>query len=229
MDRPPHERIDEVMSKKKASPRQAVPKVAANGLNVSAKVKLAQDAQTTAVGNPVYTGSPAAQSAMQAWQTAATALSQQQSAATQLEQQLFALRNEEPQLLFNYQVAATGYRGVVESLAKGDPKVIAALGLDVKTVSTTPTELAPPVGLQLKTTKAGVDWLHWDKVLGARLYIMQVSPDPASDATWITVQGGGRKRRLSGLVHGQKYLVRVKAMGSKIEGPWSAPLGIVGK
>ena len=229
MDRPPHERIDDIVSKKKASPRQAVAKVASSKLGAAAKVKLAQDAQTTAQGNPVYTGSPAAQSAMQAWQSAATQLSQQQSAVTQLEQQLFTLRNEEPQLFFNYQVAATGYRGVVESLAKGDPKVIAALGLDVKTLSATPTELSPPLGLQLKTTKAGVDWLLWDKVLGARLYVMQVSLDPATDATWTTVQGGGRKRRLSGLVHGQKYLVRVKAMGAKIEGPWSAPLGIVGK
>jgi hypothetical protein len=43
------------------------------------------------------------------------------------------------------------------------------------------------------------------------------------------VEGGGRRRRLLGLVHGQKYLLRVRALGAKQEGPWSAPVGFLAK
>jgi hypothetical protein len=59
------------------------------------------------------------------------------------------------------------------------------------------------------------------------LYQVQISVDPATDATWITLEGGGRRRKLVGLVHGQKYLARVRALGARQEGPWSATVGFV--
>ena len=216
------------MKTKKQTIKKAVVKMNTATMTNAQKVKFAHDTQTTAQGSPAFQGSPTAQASMTAWQATTTSLDQNQSDINKAEQQLVTLRQQEVQHVFDFEVAATNYGGVVQSIAKGDAAIVSSLGLAVRVPATPTVEIQAPLGLQIKTSKAGVESLVWDKVPGAHLYIMQMSVDPATDATWTTVPGGGRKRKLVGLVHGQKYLLRVKALGAKLEGPWSAVLGITG-
>ena len=192
-------------------------------------VKFAHDTETAAATSPSFQSSPVAQATMTTWQSATTALDQNQSDIRKAELLLVTLRQQEVARIFDYQVAAASYGGVAQAIAKGDASVVSSMGLAVKAAAMPVVEILAPLGLQIRTTKAGVDSLYWDDVAGARLYMMQISVDPATDATWVTVAGGGRRRKLVGLAHGQKYLLRVKALGAKLEGPWSAVLGITAK
>jgi hypothetical protein len=215
--------------KKKNSIKQTIVTKQTSKLNTAQKVKFARDTENTAKASPAYQASPPAQTSMTAWKGATDALDQNRSQITTLEGQLETARTKEVQLVHDYEVAATNYASAVQTVANGDPSVVAALGLGVKPVGTPIVELGAPLGLQIRTSKAGVESLVWDKVLGARVYVMQASVDPATDTSWVTLQAGGRKRKLTTLVHGQKYLLRVKAVGAKLEGPWSAVLGITAK
>jgi len=217
------------MKTKKQTIKKATVKMHTVTMTPAQKLTFAHETQTTAQTSPTFQGSPALQAAMTTWQAATAGLAQNQSDISQTEQQLFTLRQQEVQHVFDYEVAAVNYGGIAQASAKGDASIVAALGLAVKVPGKPIVEIAAPLGLQIKTTKAGVEWLVWDKVPGAHIYVMQMSVDPATDTTWIAVPGGGRRRKLVGLIHGQKYLLRVKALGTKLEGPWSAVLGITGK
>ena len=217
------------MKTKKQTIRKTVVKMQTATMTSAEKVRFAHDTQTAAQTSPTFQGSPVLQTAMTAWQATATALAQNRSDIAQKEQQLITLRQQEVQHVFDYEVAAASYGGVAQAIARGDVSVVASLGLAVRVPATPTVEILAPLGLQIQTTKAGVASLVWDAVFRAHLYIMQMSVDPATDVTWTTVPGGGRKRKLVGLVPGQKYLLRVKALGANLEGPWSATLGITGK
>ena len=214
---------------KKNTVKKAVAKMEIAHMNTAQKVKYARDTHNTATASSVFQSTPQLQTSMTAWQAATDALDQNQSDISKTEGLLTTLRQKEVNLVFNYEVTAASYGGVAQATAKGDPSVVAGLGLALKSPPMKPVEIGAPLGLQIHTSKAGVESLVWDKVLGARLYVMQISTDPATDASWTTVQGGGRKRKLTGLVHGQKYLLRVKALGATLESPWSAVLGITAK
>jgi hypothetical protein len=186
------------------------------------KVKFARDTQNTAEAAPPFQASPPAQAAMGTWATAAGALEQTGQEIAKHEAILTTLRAQEQVDVYNCDTAAVEYASIVHSIAKGDPKVVLAMGLQVRSTPTLVSALVAPIGLLLHTSRRGLLSLHWDKVPGARLYVMQISVDPATDATWATIAGKGRSRALVGLVAGQKYLARVKALGSVPDSPWSA-------
>jgi hypothetical protein len=217
------------MSSKKKTVKKVLVKLDTSKMTPAERVQFARNAQNTAKQCPAYTGSATAQASMTTWQTAANALDQNQSSIAQAVLALQTLRGQEGQLVYNYDVAAADYGGVVQTLANGVPSIVTGMGLAVKADATPSPAIVAPTGLMIATSKAGVDSLVWDKVPGARLYVMQYSPDPATDASWVTMPGGGRRRKLVGLVHGQKYVLRVMAMGAKQSGPWSATLGVVAK
>ena len=139
-------------------------------LNTAQKVKHARDTENTAKASPAYQASPPAQNSMTAWKSATDALDQNRSQITTLEGQLETARTKEVQLVHDYEVAATNYATTVQTVANGDPSIVAALGLGVKPAATPIVELSAPLGLQIHTSKAGVESLVWDPVPGARVY-----------------------------------------------------------
>ena len=64
--------------------------------------------------------------------------------------------------------------------------------------------------------------LGWDKVRGARSYVIQFCADPMHDANW---QHAGVSTKSSfivtGLTAGVKYWFRVAAVGTAGQGAWS--------
>jgi hypothetical protein len=221
--------IKEIVMSKKASIKKTIVKLDTSKMTPAERVTFARTVQNTAKTSPVFQGSANAQTSMATWQTATDALDQNQQGIAKAEKGLVTLRGQEAQLVFDYDAAASDYAAVVRTLAKDDPTIVPTLGLTEKATKTATPDIVAPLGLKITTTKAGVDSLAWNIVPGAHLYLAQISVDPATDPTWITLTGGGRRRKLLGLVHGQKYLLRVKALGAKQEGPWSATLGYVGK
>jgi hypothetical protein len=185
------------------------------------KVKFARDTESTAQATSQFQASPPAQAAMGTWATAAGTLEQTGQEIAKHEAILATLRAQEQVDVYNCDTAAVEYASIVHAIAKGDAKVVLAMGLQVRGTPTLVSELLAPTGLLLHTSRRGTLSLHWDKVPGARLYAMQISVDPATDTTWATIAGKGRSRSLVGLVAGQKYLVRVKALGWVPDSPWS--------
>ncbi len=63
----------------------------------------------------------------------------------------------------------------------------------------------------------------WEKVRGARQYLIQVTTTPTDPASWKLVAASVKTSFLiEGLVSGTKYYIRVAAVGSAGQGPWSA-------
>ncbi len=217
------------MTAKKASIPTVQVALHMSGMTRAEKVKFSNDVAATAKQSAVYQGSPAAQAALGTWQTAAGALDKNQSSIVQALLLIQSLRSQEVQCEHDVDVAASAYGGVVQGLAKTDPSVVAALGLTLRPLPSKTTDLLAPTGLQIHTSKANIDSLVWAEVKGARVYVMQYSPTPATDASWVTLAGKGRRRKLSVLAHGQSYALRVMAIGAAGPSPWSATLGVVGR
>jgi hypothetical protein len=65
---------------------------------------------------------------------------------------------------------------------------------------------------------------------GAALYLAQMSLDPATDASWVTLYGNGKSRALPPLVAGQHYLFRVCALATTGQpSAWSTNVSFIGK
>jgi hypothetical protein len=216
------------MSNKKNPIKKVVVKLDMSHLTLVQKIAFARDTQNTAKATSQYQGSPAAQTAMGTWITAAATMEQTGNDIAKYESLLATAHAQQQVDEYNFDQAGVSYASIVHTLAKGDPKVVTAMGLSVRNAPTLVSSLVAPTGLLLATSHKGVQSFHWDKVPGARIYVMQLSVDPATDATWATLAGKGRSRKLVALISGQKYLARVKALGSVPESPWSM-LGFTAK
>jgi len=66
--------------------------------------------------------------------------------------------------------------------------------------------------------------LAWDKVPGARSYVIQMTTTPSDEASW-KLAGSAVKSSFTaaGLTSGTKYWFRVAALGTAGQGPWSDP------
>ena len=65
--------------------------------------------------------------------------------------------------------------------------------------------------------------LKFAKVPGSRSYVYQIALEPVtSDADWKNFAGTRRKYSFTGLVSGQRYFVRVLAIGSGNQAVYSA-------
>ena len=114
----------------------------------------------------------------------------------------------------------------MDLVAKGDPKIVALLGLKTRSIPQPKPLPVIPTGLHVWYTKKGDPILEWEKVPGVKVYIAQISPDPATEATYAAVAGKGKSRKLRGLVlHAHTYVARVCAVGSdSVHTAWSNPL-----
>jgi hypothetical protein len=115
----------------------------------------------------------------------------------------------------------------VESVAGDDETKILSAGVNVKSAGagTSAMETGAPSGL---STSAGdhegeID-LIWDKVKGAKSYVLERSADPPTTTSWaheaVTAKSSAT---VSGLVSGTRYWFRVAAVTSAGQSGWSDP------
>ena len=118
----------------------------------------------------------------------------------------------------------------VESVAGDDPQLILSAGLDVRasaasasashlTTNAAPSALTAAVG-----DHDGEIDLSWDAVRGARSYVVERSPDPPTETSWVHATVATRSRTtIEDLTSGTRYWFRVAAITATGQSGWSNP------
>lgn len=110
----------------------------------------------------------------------------------------------------------------VQSTSGGDEAKIISAGMKVQADAAPITTLPAPGDLSATAgDQEGEIDLDWDRVKGSKSYEVQKSADASN---W---QHAGvatkSKMTVSGLTSGTKYWFRVRAIGSRVNSPWSDP------
>jgi hypothetical protein len=116
--------------------------------------------------------------------------------------------------------------GYVEAAAGGDEEKILSAGMDTKAAPSATTSVPDqPQGLTpTEGDNAGEIDAAWDRVPGARSYVIEISPDPITATSWKHTGASPKSSyTLSGLTSGTRYWIRVAAVGTNGQGPWSGP------
>jgi len=114
----------------------------------------------------------------------------------------------------------------VGSVAGSNDNLIHSAGMDTKAPNTAPVVPTPPTGLTATTgVHSGEIDLSWSKVVKAKTYLVERSPDPPTAASW-THAGASTKSSttISGLTSDTKVWFRVAAIGSLGQSGWSDPV-----
>jgi hypothetical protein len=111
----------------------------------------------------------------------------------------------------------------VQSTSKGDETLIKSTGLSVKVAKTAPQPLEAPQRVTAAIgKKEGEVLIKWKRIDAAKAYLVQQSAD--GNTGWADC-GTSTKASITiaGLTSGGKFWFRICAIGSKGEGPFSAP------
>lgn len=115
--------------------------------------------------------------------------------------------------------------GHIESASGGDEAKIISAGVSVRSSTSSPRELTRPAALAAtEGDHDGEIELHWDRVPPARGYVVERSPDPPTDTSWVHEKVvTTSSTTISGLIRGAKYWFRVAAVGASGQSGWSDP------
>jgi hypothetical protein len=111
----------------------------------------------------------------------------------------------------------------VEAATLGDADKIRGAGFDVRVVPGA-VGLLPAPGNLVATMGdlTGTMDLMWDRVRGANSYVVQLCPDPLSEANWRQIGLPTKSSfTVASLTSGSRYWFRVAAVGAAGQGPWS--------
>ncbi len=113
-------------------------------------------------------------------------------------------------------------QGYVESVSRGSESKILGAGFQTKSLSRRLGRLGIPLRLRCVMGRlTGEIRVLWAPVHGARSYVIQ-SRKRGTDEPWTQVKmSSGSRATITGLIPGQLYAFRVRALGSAGEGPWS--------
>ena len=117
----------------------------------------------------------------------------------------------------------------VEDMSQGDEAKIKSAGLDVRSERRPVGDLPAVHGLTVSVgdSEGELD-LHWDRVKGAISYTVESTEDAAQASGWKHAAVVTRSSyTLTGLVSGHKISVRVAAIGTAGQSPWSDPVAKV--
>lgn len=201
-----------------------MPKIKLNFKNLSIPEKIARARQivTSLTDNPDYTTTqpPLAQitSTIDALYTAYTE-------AQTARQEAKAKTSVQKQKEDDFDIAMSRLASYIESVSGGDEAKIRGAGMDVRSTTTSSGDLFAPNALAATAgDRAGRVGLHWDKVSGAKSYVVETSTDPPTNDSWqhktVTTKS---RATIDGLTSGTKYWFRVAAVGSNGQSGWSDP------
>lgn len=192
-------------------------------LPISEKVARAQQIVDALTGNTNFpTPSPALPAISVAINDLKSAFGTAQAARQTAKEKTSAQAAKEDILdRFMSQVAA-----YVESIAGDDETMIRSAGMDARAQAVSQSDVpSPPQSLAASAgDHDGEVDLAWDKVTGAKSYVLEKSGDPVTPTSW-THAGVCTKSALtiSGLTSGTRYWFRVAAVNANGQSGWSDP------
>ena len=148
------------------------------------------------------------------------------------EEKLKTLRIQRDQLVDAAMLKYSALGSCVENKAikANDPSIVTGAGFDLAgDVTPTPNVVSRVMNLVLThgDFDGSVD-ASWNRDRKAKSYKVQMCIDPPTDASWKDVDTTSKSSfTLKNLVSGAKIWVRVCAVGSDGNGPWSDPAVIV--
>jgi hypothetical protein len=199
------------------------------GLKPEEKVDKLQTAITKCTANAAV---PSPDPALADCQTAHDAAAAGIQAVTVEEDKLKTLRLQRDQLVDAAMQKYSALGSFVEGKAvkANDPSIVTGAGFDLAgAVTPTPNVVSRVMNLALThgDFDGSVD-ASWNRDKKAKSYKVQMSNDPPTDSSWKDVDTTPKSSfTLKSLTSGQKIWVRVCAVGSKANGPWSDPAVIV--
>jgi len=198
-------------------------KLELNRKSVAQKIDLAKTIVTKMTGNASFvTPNPALTVVTTAVTNLSTATADVVVARKTLEAKYSALTTAETVL----DGALTQLANYVENVSNGDEAKILSAGMDVRSsssASTIPDKVAS-VNATIGDSAGEID-LSWDKVLGAASYVVETALSDLNPLEWKHMVVSTRsKAEVASLKTGASYHIRVAAVGSAGQGPWSDPV-----
>jgi hypothetical protein len=113
----------------------------------------------------------------------------------------------------------------VESVAGSNDRLIHSAGMDTKSGPSPSSLPGPPVGLIATIgDHDGEINLSWDKVVVAKSYVIEKSPDPPTPTSWAHLAVSLKASlTVNGLISNTRYWFRVAAVGTVGQSGWSDP------
>ena len=108
----------------------------------------------------------------------------------------------------------------------GDEVAILSSGFDVRRANSPKPPVGAPGGLTVSTNGApGVSKVRWYGVDGAVSYLVECSPEPITEKSWVQVDAPTKTNcEVSGAEPGKVCWFRVAAVSSDGKGPWTLPV-----
>lgn len=193
------------------------------GLSVTEKIAKARQIVSSLTGNSAFTTPTPALAAVGAAIDGLETAHAESQAAKQLAKTKTSAQNEKESILDKIISQLAAY---VESVGGGDEELVRSAGMDTRAAASASSD-GPSVPAALNATAGdhgGEVDLSWDKVAGARSYVIEKSPDPPTATSW-SYSGVSTKSRatVNGLTSGARVWFRVAAVGTNGQGGWSDP------
>ena len=183
--------------------------------------------RATAPNSPVF---GLVQETLKSWNSTTDAYADLLTQTQSAEKNLGDLRARLHQTEAQFRIEERGYRGMVQMASQGKPELIQSLGYSAITGRTatlatvsTPTDLVAVPGVDL-----GAVHLSWAATrLGKQAFAVQQSAEPATETSWVSLPGTGKRRyRLGDLRPGEVLSFRVAMVGPAGQSAWTAPVRV---
>ncbi len=192
-------------------------------LSLSEKIAKARQIVKALTGNATFpTPSPALATVTTAIDDAEKAAAEAQQ-ARQTAKEKTSNQNQKEDALDSLFTRLAAY---VESVSGGDEQMILSAGMDTREKGVAATDTtAEPLGLSASAgDHDGEIDLSWDKVSGAKSYVIEKSADPPTPTSWMHAGVSTKSRfTVEGLTSGTRTWFRVAAINANGQSGWSAP------
>jgi len=191
-------------------------------MNYSEKLQFARQIVTSMTGNANFTTPDPALAAVT---TAADELETAYNEANVARQDAAAKASTQDDKDYSLDMILVKLANYVENASSGDESKILSAGMGLRSKPAPIGALSLPSGLTATAgDKEGEIDLSWDRVNGAKSYVVEQSPEPLTSTSWKQVTISTKSSfTVLGLVSGSKYWFRVSGIGAAGQGPWSDP------
>ncbi len=192
------------------------------GLTLSKKLEKGATIITKSTNNPLVPGNGPV---LAEFSTAQAALDNTNAHVLALRETLRLAMLERDQAQTDWDNKLTTLANFTQTATNGDENAIISSGFAVRAANAPTQPVGVPVNLTVKTNGApGVSKLRWKPVAGAVNYVIQCSPDPFTEGSWVQVDASTKSYvQIPGSVPGKACWFRVQAQGVLGDGPWSEP------
>ena len=193
-----------------------------SGLSVDSKIARGACIISKSTGNPLVPGNGPTLAAFSAEQSAfITANTAVLSARENLRQQTAARAAAEKR----WTDKCNNLADFTQIATNGDEVAILSTGFGVRGANTPPQPVAAPENLKVSTNGSpGISKLRWKPVTGAVSYLVEMSPDPITNDSWVQVDTPTKaSAEIPGAEPGTACWFRTAAVGAAGDGPWSEP------